>query len=175
MSKIQTDKQLLESLYQQHYSSVYKLIASRLSHHLGTHADAADLTQEVFILAARRIDELRIHPNPAGWLMKTARLMVMNHFRRKVQHNEQLFHSLELHSYSDDLSAIETDASLQKLLSPEDYALLHAYAVEKRPHDELCRQYGISETALRMRISRIRKFLMQNFIFLVTFFLRQYI
>lgn len=175
MNKRQNDEQLLESLYIAHYRTVYRLIANRLYQRAGTYADADDLTQEVFIFAAKRIDTLRAHPNPAGWLLKTAHFMAMNHIHSKAQHKEQLFHSLDLHGVCGDLLAAETDASLQSMLSPEDYALLHAYCVEERPHEEICRQFGLSQPALRMRISRLRKFLMQNFTFLVTFLLRQYI
>ena len=97
--------------------------------------------------------------------------MAMNHIHSKAQHKEQLYRSLDLHGECDDLLAVETDASLQNMLSPEDYALLHAYCIEERPHEELCRQYGLSDLSLRVRISRLRKFLFQNFIFLVTILL----
>ena len=175
MNKRQSNEQFLESLYTENYRRVYQLIARSLYQRAGTYADAEDLTQEVFIFAAKRIESLRSHPNPAGWLSKTAHFMAMNHIHSKAQHKEQLFRSLDLHSECDDLLAVETDASLQNMLSPEDYALLHAYCIEERPHEELCCQYGLSDLSLRVRISRLRKFLFQNFIFLVTIVLRQYI
>ena len=175
MNKRQSNEQFLESLYKENYRRVYRLIAGCLYQRAGTYADAEDLTQEVFIFAAKRIESLRTHPNPAGWLRKTAHFMAMNHIHSKAQHKEQLFRSLDLHSECDDLLAVETDASLQNMLSPEDYALLHAYCIDERPHEELCCQYGLSDLSLRVRISRLRKFLFQNFIFLVTIVLRQYI
>ena len=173
MYKKNSDAQFLESLFREYYSSIYKLVANRLYRNLGTQSDVDDLTQEVFIIAGKHIDELRNHPNQAGWLMRAANYVVKNHVRAKTRRNEQLFHSLDFHRSDESFDAVEFDATLQKVLKPEDYEILHAYYIAERPHDEICSKYHLSEAALRMRISRIKKNLGQFFIFLVTIILRQ--
>ena len=175
MQKRQSDLKLLDSLYCEHHQLVYKLISNRLYRGLGTKADADDLMQEVFIIAGDHISTLRKHPNQVGWLMQTAHNVVRNHIRTKARHKEQLFHSLDLHRSNEDFDAIDFDATLQNVLNPDDYAILRAYYFDNRPHDEICTKHGLSEAALRVRISRIKKLLKNYFILVVTFFLRQYI
>lgn len=175
MQKRQSDLKLLDSLYCEHHQLVYKLISSRLYRGLGTKADADDLMQEVYIIAGDHISTLRNHPNQVGWLMQTANNVVRNHIRSKARHREQLFYSLDLHRSDEDFDAIDFDASLQNVLNPDDYAILRAYYFDNRPHEEICANHGLSEAALRVRISRIKKFLRNYFILVVTFFLRQYI
>ena len=91
--------------------------------------------------------------------MQTANNVVRNHIRSKARHREQLFYSLDLHRSDEDFDAIDFDASLQNVLDPDDYAILRAYYFDNRPHDEICANHGLSEAALRVRISRIKKFL----------------
>lgn len=176
MLESRSNQRFLEDLYRTHYAMVYQLAAHKLYRYLRVTADAADLTQEVFILTARRIEDLRQHPNPSGWLCKATHFVVMNHIRTKAQRKEQLFETLDQHgTASDDFAAADVLLSLENMLSKEDYALIHAYYIEKQSRDEICRQYGLSPSALRVRMHRLRKHLLQYFIFLVTLSIRQYI
>ena len=152
------------------YKNVYKLIKYDLYQGTRMSADAADLTQEVFILAAIKIDELRSHPKPVNWLYKTAHNLCRNHVSMRARHNEQLFEDIELHGGHDDPHT-QSDIlmSLEQTLSKEDYELLRAYYIDERPIEEICAATGMTSNALRVRIHRIKKYLSAFFIFFVIF------
>lgn len=170
MNEPLSDPQLLEKLYTENYTIVYRLILHTLRSYIDIDSDADDLTQEVFIVAAKQIATLQSHPNPTGWLIATARNQCRNYVRALTRRNEMLSDAPELHASSVDIFAErDIQLSLQQLLRPEDYALLIAYCIKGRPVDEICREFGLSPTALRVRIHRIRKSLSTYFILLVTF------
>lgn len=174
MSDSVSDLKLLEMLYLRSYKTICRLITNVLSQYARCSSDAPDLAQEVFIQAAKKIEELQVHPNPEGWLMKVAYNLCRNHIRAQCRRVEQLSESLDLYpTAQDDFSVSTLRMSLEQTLDSEDYALLNAYCIEERPPEELCEEYGLSPVALRVRIHRLRKFLTTNFIFLVTFALHQ--
>ena len=165
-----SDLEFLERLYPEKYKDVYKLIAYKLYHGTRMSTDTADLTQEVFILAAIKIDELRSHPQPINWLYKTAHNLSRNHISMRARHKEQLFGDLSLHGgETEPTKQSDVLISLEQTLSKEDYALLKAYYIDERPIDEISSAYGMTPNALRVRIHRIRKYLSTFFSFLVIF------
>ena len=170
MLNMDSDISFLERLYTDHYRLVYKLVARTLRQYgLGTN-DAADIVQDVFVLAAKRIDVLRRHPNPVGWLIKTSQYVCMNYSSAYMRHNEQLFETLDLHAdQADAISEIDTSVSLEQMLKPEEYALLKAYYIERRPTEEICRETGYSPNLLRVRMHRLKKYLSAFFVFIVIF------
>lgn len=170
MLKMNSDASFLEKLYTEKYALVHKYVISTLRKHGAKTSDAPDLVQEVFVLAAKRIDVLRAHPNPTGWLIKTAQYTCMNYVSANARHREQLFESLELHGKQENaIAEIDTLVSLEQLLKPDEYALLKAYCIEKRSTDDICRETGLSPNRLRVRMHRLRKYLSPFFAFLVIF------
>jgi len=170
MLKKDNDASFLEKLYIENYPLVYKLVVRSLKQYGFLHNDAPDIVQDVFVLAAKRIDVLKAHPNPAGWLIKTAQYMCMNYASACARHGEQLFETLDRKADHDDaISEIDTMVSLEQMLKPEEYALLKAYYIEKRPTEEICRDTGFTPNLLRVRMHRLKKYLSTYFILLVIF------
>lgn len=170
MSKTDGSLSYLEQLYTENYSLVYKLVARLLRQYGLSTNDASDIVQDVFILAAKRSDVLKQHPNPVGWLLKTAQYTCMNYVSTYSRHREQLFESLDLHADQDDaISEIDTLISLEQVLKPEEYALLKAYCLEQRSTEDICRETGISPNLLRVRMHRLKKYLSAFFVLLVIF------
>ena len=170
MFHLQGDAAFLEKLYTEKYRDVYKLAFYILNQYHFTSIDAADITQEVFIRAAQDIRKLRLHPNPAGWLYVTTKLVCKNQLRKGIYSREQLFADLSLHKEQTDLlSYSDMITSLEQLLSKEDYALLKAYYIDEKPIDEICADTNLTPNALRVRIHRIKKYLSTFFVFLVIF------
>jgi len=170
MLKMDSDVSFLEKLYTENYPLVYKLVARSLRQYGLSQNDASDIVQDVFVLAAKRIDIVRKHPNPVGWLIKTSQYVCMNYASAYVRHNEQLFETLDLHAdHEDAISEINTIVSLEQMLKPEEYALLKAYYIEKRPTEEICRDAGVTPNLLRVRMHRLKKYLSAFFVFLVIF------
>lgn len=170
MLRMESDSSFLEKLYMENYSLVYKLVMRTLRQYGFRTNDAPDIVQDVFILAAKRIDILRKHPNPVGWLIKTSQYVCMNYASTYVRHHEQLFETLDLHAdHENAVLEIDTIVSLEQMLKPEECALLKAYYIEERSTEEICRDAGITPNLLRVRMHRLKKYLSAFFVFLVIF------
>jgi RNA polymerase sigma-70 factor, ECF subfamily len=73
-----TDTQQFEAFLKNHQDLVFST-AMRL---LANRAEAEDVTQEVFLKAYERFDELRESPTAGGWLRTVARNLSLNHLSR---------------------------------------------------------------------------------------------
>ena len=170
MLRVESDAAFLERLYRENYTLVYKLVSRTLRQYTSVTNDASDIVQDVFVLAAKRIDTLREHPNPIGWLIKTSQYVCMNYVSTYSRHSEQFFETLDLHADQENaIAEVDTLVSLEQMLKPEEYELLKAYYVEERPTEEICRDTGMSPNLLRVRMHRLKKFLSPFFVFLVIF------
>ena len=73
-----TDAQQFE-VFMRNYQNMVFSTAMRL---LASHQDAEDVTQEVFLRAYERFDQLRDSPTAGGWLRTVARNLSLNHLTR---------------------------------------------------------------------------------------------
>lgn len=182
MNKSVSELSGLEQLYDDHFAMLYRLACHQLSRYTGSCADAADMVQEVFLLAARKWPSLQNHPNPAGWLVKAMHLICRNHARaqyrqqdketqckdRALQRQPKGYGTLYTDAAEDETSAQDVLISLEQMLSSEDYHILKAYCIDRRPMEDISRETGLSAVALRVRIHRIRQELSKIFILIVT-------
>src|SRR5688500_14384663 len=67
-----------EELYDRHFDAVSRWVANLA----GPSADVEDLTQEVFIIAFKRLDTFRGEAKLTTWLYRIAINVVRNHRRR---------------------------------------------------------------------------------------------
>ena len=137
---------------------------------------AQDLLQETFIVAWNKRELLLTHPNPAGFLIQTARLC-LRHARQKQKKQqsrvlyldrEQLAQQKQEQHGNDpweelclqqDAAIDETKwitAALQQL-SDEEYLLYRQHYLEKKTFVQLAQEHQQSAVCLRMRALRIRK------------------
>jgi RNA polymerase sigma-70 factor (ECF subfamily) len=73
-----TDPQQFE-VFMRNYQNMVFSTAMRL---LASHQDAEDVTQEVFLRAYERFDQLHDSPTAGGWLRTVARNLSLNHLSR---------------------------------------------------------------------------------------------
>ena len=74
----------LEDLYREMYQKIYAFARVRLR----DEQLAQEVTQDVFVLAQEKLDEVRHSPNPQGWLIRAAGYAVQ-HAQRDRQYIEQ--------------------------------------------------------------------------------------
>ncbi len=145
---------------------------------LGNPADAADISQDVFIKAFERYAELSVSARRAGWLKTVTTNLCLNHLSRYRWRwrffSEMLSHSQEDENYSDSLAAPQPDAqrldadeqqalqcALQKLPAGQRVPLV-LYHFEDMSYDEIARQLGVSIGKVKTDIHRGREALRQK-------------
>ena len=120
---------------------------------------AEEVTQQVFLLLARKIHSLRRHPRLAGWLYATtlfkARDMVKTEQRRRIRERESALLGLAM---SDDDSLLKSmagvlDEALMDLGEKDRQALLLRYFQCKNLR-EVGEDLGIKEDAAQKRVTK---------------------
>lgn len=145
----------LTDLSQAHYHGLYTYARSLLPPD-----EAEDLVQEVFLLAAERIDRLMESPSPDGWCAKALRFLAMNWYERKKVRKERDAGPLELEAYlpaPDELEDIDVAASVQMILTPEEYGLYYRVYYEGLSMTALAKELNMPPATLWKRMERIRK------------------
>lgn len=140
-----------ESLVHQYASAVLGLCLA----HTRTIHDGEDLMQEVFVKALRKFHTLRNRRSARAWLMQIARRTCIDYYRRSVP-EEQLPDSIAAPAQSDDPKRTER---LYRAISqlPETFREpIMLYYINGRSSATVARNLGISESAVRSRLSRAR-------------------
>ena len=154
-----------------------RLIAS-LARRLDDVSLAEDLLQDAFLAALERWPETGVPPNPAAWLMTTAKNRAIDGFRRQERldsKQQELAHALELQQA---LSASDLDDALDApieddllrlvfiachpVLSPEGRVALTLRMLGGLTTDEIARAFLVSEATLAQRIVRAKRTLSQS-------------
>ena len=121
---------------------------------------AEEVTQDVFLTAWRKIDQLVSSPNPQGWLVQTMKYTLKN-----VQRNDciqaRLFLSVvdpeKLRTENAIESTMEVENLYRTFLTQEEYHLLCRFVLEKATYKELSQELSINIWACQKRMQRILK------------------
>jgi RNA polymerase sigma-70 factor (ECF subfamily) len=162
----------LSGIYQRYANDVYNVIRFRLRF-FGLDEAADDLVQEVFLTAMEKCDSLFSHPDIQRWLFATASYKARNYGRKRLKEKRRAARDSKnagQERLPDPSAEIALDQILEEEIDVEDVIRrvkdgltepdrrLYAEAYEgKASPAELSETYGISEAAVRMRISRLRK------------------
>ena len=142
--------------YDATHSALYRYAKGRM----GTDNMIEDILQETYYEAYKSREKLKSHPNPVGWLYKTANFIVHNQQRRK---DTQVI-SLELLAETADnlctyggYELIEWKLMVQEMLSETESKLIYLYYYERRSSAEIAALYGITRENVRVKLCRIRR------------------
>ncbi|MCO6488190.1 MAG: RNA polymerase sigma factor [Phaeodactylibacter sp.] len=147
-------------LYQRHYSRLYHYCYT-IVHNA---EEAADLTQDTFAKAAEKIQHLKSPALFASWLFRIAHNRCIDRSKdRQRCHTVPADGPFQLADIEFDLDAalakedaISRITLLMQELSPEARTILLAKYCEGRSIQELTQLWGISESAVKMRLARAR-------------------
>ncbi len=141
----------LEDLYREMYQKIYAFARVRLR----DEQLAQEVTQDVFVLAQEKLDEVRHSPNPQGWLIRAAGYAVQ-HAQRDRQYIEQRTMPLEETRLSAPPPEAEDD-DLKRRMSPEEWLLLRAVYCDGYSIKEAAQLCGLSFEACRKRLLRCKQ------------------
>lgn len=158
----------LEELHTAYYATLVRLARNKLRRLSTSTADAEDVVQEAFLLAAEK--DIRHSKNPLGWLIKTTSnlcLQQMHRVRHEAAKEQRLIrhkldNSFDRSIYAIDREESETDALLlllllEQSLSPEDWEIMRKYCIDGIPLDEIAAELNMPINRLRVKIHRIRR------------------
>lgn len=148
----------------------HKKILKYLYYSVGNIEDAKDLTQEVFVIVYKRIDELQNHTNIGGFIYQTAKFLLAN-FKRKAYKKALIETSAKVEltkDFSDVYDELETiyDRKIDEnqyvdsvltMLCEEKQLLYKLYYIENKNYKEIAKILNINEASLRMRYVRLRR------------------
>ncbi|MEA3225457.1 MAG: sigma-70 family RNA polymerase sigma factor [Planctomycetota bacterium] len=141
-----------EMLVREHASAVLGLcIAYAKDFH-----DGEDIMQDVFLKAFTRIGTLRDHTRARQWLLKIARRMCIDHYRkRRPCHPIADAEALPARADSGDEQTTRVHAAVSKL--PDGYReTISLYYLDGCDCAGVARSLGISNAAVRRRLVRAR-------------------
>jgi RNA polymerase sigma-70 factor (ECF subfamily) len=151
-----------EEFVQTHLRRIYLLIY-RL---VGNAADAQDLTQEAFIKALQRQEQLRDAEKAAHWLSRIATNTALDHLRRRGRRAESDLEGFaaplaapDEESPEDRLLRAERAALLEEGLSrltPRERAALVLRDLEDLPAEEVARRLRCGKATVRSHIANAR-------------------
>lgn len=163
--------------FMRNYQDMVYSTAVRL---LGNEAQAEDISQEVFLKAYERFDDLGTSPTAGGWLKTVTTNLSINHLQR-YRKRWRFFSELVRHDddgdegepvefaapdgdFLTDLNQGDRRAWVERALEhlPDHQRVpLVLYHFEDQPYDEIARQMGVSLSKIKTDILRGRAALAQ--------------
>lgn len=143
--------ELISSLYEKQYDRMYQ-IGYRLT---GDAEKTQDVIQSTFLLALFHKDRFLVHPNQAGWLIKTLKNLIENERRRLSSRdlalNEDIF-NIAAPGAGDNLEEL-----LPTRLRKEDRDILMWRFSQELDYRAIANILGISQSGCRDRVARAIK------------------
>lgn len=150
---MQQDK---NQLIQELYDAYARKIRDWAYRHTGDMERAKDIMQETFLILLVKIDEVVDHEAPYKWLFKTAGNVLKHAYRDMARESNQI----PLDNMEVPAIFCETDDNLFEVFPTsfrkQDREIMIMYYVEKRSIKEICDRFGISSSACKMRLLRLR-------------------
>lgn len=157
-------KERAEEISKQYYEKIFSYCLSMTKNN---YDDALEITQEVFLVFSKKMDELEDNIIE-HWLMAVAKKKAYEYFRRLK--NEKMVISIEdsfssvdevfstmtkFYSYSDADIKMTIEAIL-KLLTEEEHELFVKKFIENKSQAEIAEEMGISVSNVSSRTGRLR-------------------
>ena len=160
MITIERAEEIAKSYYEKVFS--YCIAISN-----GNHQDALDITQEVFLVFSKKINELN-DENIEHWLLAVAKKKAYEYFRRLKKYEvvvsiedsfksvDEIFSTLtKFYSYSDADIKLTVEAIL-KTLTQDEYELFVRKFYEKKTQAQIAEEMGISVSNVSTKTARLR-------------------
>ena len=148
------EREYLHALCLDHYPAL-----RRYAYNLGFRGEAVDdWLQETFLVAIRRVDDLRKSANPRSFLIQVLR-NVIGHQLRSMRYAEQIAEKLRAQAltqgeaYRDEA---DPETLYRGLVSDGELRLLIRFYLEGWSQKDLARELGIDPGTCNMRIQRAK-------------------
>lgn len=148
-------REYISELYRNEAPALYQFVRK----YVATKEMAEDIVQETFCTALAKAKEVKGHPEPVGWLYKTAKYNIL-YEKRKQRKYTISFEELESFIIDENsqlgYESVENDF-VKSSLTEEEYGIIDRYYNQGYKSSEVAEQMGVNESTLRVKLMRIRK------------------
>lgn len=150
-----------EQLYKKHYAKLLRTASSRLkgltSKDYDINSRAEEIVQETFCIAWLKRADYFASPSPLGWLIKALEFKIKEMNRDEINWKKRLIRFSERVSVAGDERDFRLRAEMLSIISEEEYHLLKQLYLDGFTYKELSARLGIKQSALAMRVKRIKE------------------
>ena len=159
---MQENNDIIETLFRAEYKKLL-LYAKAITY---DSPQAEDVVQETFYEALRKIDVLKKHENPQGWLMQTLKnkIQTLNRSQaRYLQHflslsDEFGICDMQLPRFAEEPESMQTILSkIKGSLEPEEFHIIKRVVIDRASHQQVANELNITVWSSQKRLERIRK------------------
>ncbi len=145
------DIKWFDTLYTENYERLKKIACRSL----GSEAIAEEIVQEAFLILLCKHDEVKVHPNSAGWLVIAVQNLIKNELNRACIRREVAITEEPMdHRY---IANEKLEDVLPAGLTEEERDILIWYFDYQLSHKEIAVKLEISEGACRTRLYRAKE------------------
>ena len=125
---------------------------------LGSQAEAEDAVQDLFLKIWDSVDDLDRVSNPQAWCLTLMRNLCVDRLRARAgRRTVPVEENLPAEEGLVRSARMERTLEAVRALPPKSRKLLHLRMVEDLSYQEISRQTGLSQTALRVAFHRLKK------------------
>lgn len=145
------DIKWFDTLYTENYERLKKIACRSL----GSEAIAEEIVQEAFLILLCKHDEVKRHPNSAGWLVITVQNLIKNELTRASTRREVAMTEEPMDQRF--MTNEKLEDILPAELPAEEREILILYFDHQISHKEIAAKMEISEGACRTRLYRAKE------------------
>lgn len=155
------EQELINRLYSENYDILLGFAAN--SQECRNVMMAEDIVHDAFCEAIRKIEEVKDHPNPGGWLMNTVKFKLCAEYRRACSRDIGYEECETDKAGNDDkFEAAELEVLMESQLDEHERRLLHLYYDHGYTAKEIAAMENITDGNFKVRMCRLKKKLLKN-------------
>lgn len=145
--------------FERFYFNTKNLLYQYLYQHVSDYFETEDIAQETYLTALEDWEELKEHPNPAGWLLQTAKNLCIGYHRHVFYRMESIeaYHHDEIPYEEPAYELCVMEDLLERVYNQKELPIAKKYFLEEDNLEELSLELGVSVNSLRSRLFRMRR------------------
>ncbi|MCM1046020.1 MAG: RNA polymerase sigma factor [Candidatus Gastranaerophilales bacterium] len=153
--KITSDEEaFLSGIFHKYYTDLYLYVST----HIHNPSAVDDIVADTFALACEKIEDLKVHPNQKGWLIRTAHNKTREMYRQ-MKNSGLSYDETEVENHPADspYEMKELELTIESALTPVEHRRFLRYFIWGCSVKELAALEDTSENNTSVRLTRIRQ------------------